>query len=276
MSKRMRVVSEEEFGRLNKLRKPVEHANTHFLTDKADEVSEVLHSNIPEDIKLQLYSSLMKHVTHKLREIIDKPINVNMSINHKANPKDKTKPVLRRDSSSESIKTTESEAQVNDAQFLIGLPRTKRRMGEQLLKLLRRRRDLIKWDNEGRVTFFKDEFEPLSNIKDLMFFAIRNLKHETKPSGINRFLSICDMANVSSDFYRTNLRKDVAGGLGNIPLFNNPTNSAQRLAVFDRWVPLLNEDNLNKQAEELEHQKRTEATPARKSSHLDVTLRRRL
>lgn len=81
MSKRMRVVSEEEYGRYNKLTKPIDYANNHFLTDKSDEVSEVLNSNIPEDIKIQLYSSLMKHVSHKLREIIDKPVNVNLSIN---------------------------------------------------------------------------------------------------------------------------------------------------------------------------------------------------
>lgn len=115
----------------------------------------------------------------------------------------------------------------------------------------------------------------MSNIKDLMNFAIRNLKHDVKPSGINRFLSVCNMANISSDFYRTNLRKDVAGGLGNMPLFDNLTNSAQRLAIFKQWVPLSNTDSLHHSLEDQTTPNRRQATPARKSNPLDVTTRRR-
>jgi hypothetical protein len=243
----MRVVSEEEYVRLNKTDKPLEQARTHFFTDKDEEASHILqNSGIPEDIRLQLYSSLMNHVSKKLKQIINKPVSVKFSLDDvselaDANENSGETNLNSSNLSDETLGSGASDVNFNkkDTLFIDSLPKTKKPLAKMLMTKLKKHKDLIKWDETGRVTFFGDEFEPETSIADLVSFAVRDLKHDSYPNGLNRFLRVCKMLNVPSSFYRTSLRKDVAQDL----MFS--TNSAKRFANFENWESLSRNDTFN-------------------------------
>lgn len=77
----MRMVSEDEYQQLTKQPKTAESIKNHFFHKRGEQASELLNSKkIPEDIKMHLYSSLMKNVKKQLKEIIIKPIYVKLTI----------------------------------------------------------------------------------------------------------------------------------------------------------------------------------------------------
>lgn len=256
MSKKMRVVSEDEYSQLLKKTNTMEHAKTHFFTDKDQEATSVFGSLISEDIKVQLYSSLMKRVNNQLKDILDKPISVRMVSGEDKSSIGKSNTISTNEtpppvtpSSTESTpvgspeKFTLSES---DIKMLKEFPTTQMNKAHNLLGFLKCHPEMIKWDKSGRVTFWGSEFEPDSNISDLMSYSIRDLKWTTSPNGINRFLRVCKMLNVPAALFSTVVRNDLMGTLDSIPLKQTATLSAHKLSSFSAWEPLNQNDALNK------------------------------
>jgi len=79
MSKRMKLISEDEYNTLTKFRdRDILLSNEeNFTLDKNKSMENILDSNeIPDDIKVNLYSKLLRNVHEDLKKISEKPILV--------------------------------------------------------------------------------------------------------------------------------------------------------------------------------------------------------
>lgn len=202
MSKRLRVISEDEYQRLEKKSKPTVHAQNHFLEESTQNASEVINSKkIPDDIKIHLYSGIMKNVKKQIEEIINKPIAVKLNIDNKESN------LANNISVPEFIQSDKSVEE--DHSFVAKAPLTYKPKYFEILRALRKHPDLIKWDSMGRVTFFKNEYEPQTNLHDLLNYSVRDTKWQGNPGGINRFLNVVKLANVPLSNFSKKIKEDL-------------------------------------------------------------------
>lgn len=249
MSKKMRIVSEDEYALLLKKNQPVEHAKSHFLVDKGEEASKLLDSKIPDDIKIQLYSSVMSHVNQQLQEILNKPISIKLSGSEDWNilpqhtvsnvQADSVTPFSTPQSTPNSS-PGKSLLNSKDVSFLKDFPSSLSNKAYNLLGFLKCHPEVISWDKTGRVTFFGNEFEQDSNIKDLMDYSIRDIQFKKNPPGINRFIKVCKMLNVPATVFSSKVRNDMLGSLDSIQPRETSTQSAEKMSTFPfkNWIPL--------------------------------------
>lgn len=266
----MKLISEHEFDRLKTQTTKISDAKEHFFHEKAQDAESLLDSStIPDDIKIQLYGSVMSAVQHQLHEILNKPVNVKLSgVNF---PKKTTKTssssevfrtptgsaVFDEDDEQDESVTTHGSLSANDLKLIETQPTNVRVKLYHVMKSLKGNEKLVHWDEKGRVTFFNDDYVPESNIVDLLNFTTRELKWDENPSGINRFLRVCKMINLPTSLLSKEAKK---GWLGDIPPRENLTDSARRSDnTFMNWEPLRQEDLI---AERI--------TPRRQSSASDV------
>lgn len=81
MAQRMRLVEDDEYKRLLKRHTPLSQVKEHFFRDASGRADQVLdNSEIPDDIKIQLYGSIMKSVKQQLNQILADPIKVKLSL----------------------------------------------------------------------------------------------------------------------------------------------------------------------------------------------------
>ena len=268
MAKRLRVIGEEEYQALAKqsVKKvevdPVENARKHYLLEEDNKATNVLQSSsIPDDIKVQMYSSVLKSIKGHITKILSEPINVNLlekNVEYVNGPSN-TNELLKSPANSTTFDMDEQEAytfstppdsptyfQQDDATIIqrMGVDPGSKVLPKAItvLQLLKSNPQLIKWDKTGRITFFNNEFVPESNITDLINYTTRELQFADNPSGLNRFLTVCKMANVPVSLLSRKAKSGWMGGLGNIPPRPTATNSAQRLDAFRNWTPLQRED----------------------------------
>ena len=82
MAKRMRLIADDEFQkRQNKILNSVDTSpssiKNHFFQDDIEKSSDLLHTKgIPDDLKVQLYGSLMNVIKNQLNEILQTPVKV--------------------------------------------------------------------------------------------------------------------------------------------------------------------------------------------------------
>ena len=218
MSKRLRVISEDEYQRLEKKSKPTLHAQNHFLEETTQNASEIINAKeIPDDIKIHLYSGIMKNVKKQIEEIINKPIAVKLNVeNQETNLQKNNNPNI-----SELI--IDAKGLKDDHSFVAKAPATYKPKYFEILRALRKHPDLIKWDSIGRVTFFKNEYEPETNLHDLLNYSVRDMKWQGNPGGINRFLNVVKLANVPVTNFSKKIREDLMKRV--IPLRETATTS---------------------------------------------------
>ena len=207
MAKKLRLITEDEYRQLSKT-PTVRHIREHYFQDAAKEASSILEKDkIPEDFKIQLYSSVMNSVKNQLTEILNRPIKLDISIDGE-NVR-KLKPTSREDNAKSSKLTVSSAVDEDESEFedfyttppsgpsLVATPKTfsksmhdptmrdelfskefpnkiKYSKAIPLLEQLKKRPDLITWDSEGRVTYFGSEPVEDSNIVDLISYATRD------------------------------------------------------------------------------------------------------
>ncbi len=264
MAKRMKLVADDEYERYIKKSSPIKDAKEHFFRDVHTNSENVLsNDSIPDDIKIQLYSSVMRHVKEKLHQALSEPINVKISgFPEKSvvdTSVDKNMTFSTGTATSSPIGSF-SSAKLNDSYteppftptsvsrdhvLLQNIP-IKIRFDKiiPLMELLKARPDLIQWDKNGRVTFFGTEAVSGSNIVDMLNYATRELKWTKNPNGINRFLQVIKMVNVPTILLSKDVKHDVLGDLEDVRPRPNASNSASRLGNFDNWQPIRSADTL--------------------------------
>lgn len=274
----MRIVSEEEYNQLEKQRKPIDFAQNHFLDDKGNQVSDLLQSDIPEDIKLQMYSSLMKGFSSKLKDMIEKPISVKLSVDKKqktiedSNKLEESESAIPSSINSTPVSSPEKTTLgKKDITFIKDMPLTLNTKAYNIMGFLKCHPELIKWGKDGRVTFWGNEFEPNSNIGDLMSYSLRDLKWTKNPPGINRFIRVLKMLNLPATNFSTKVRSDLLGSLDTISLRDNVTKSGEKMSSFKNWTPMSNKDTVIQSPDQFTTPSQT---PARPKSFKDITSRK--
>lgn len=211
MSKRMKLVPEDYSSKLH-ITAPLVEKLTHKIP-KPDEdlfsrkdrgASNLLAaSTIPDDIKLQLYGSLMNLVNNHLTDIINKPLNVKViddqevkhvsevksvpQVKHevKIAPEVKEKPVMVEKAVS-SKSTTQP----------VHMPRALLEKQSYIMNKLMDHPHMISWDDDGRVTFFGNNFSPNSDIRALLHSVTSDAREVIYPHGYSSFENVLKMTNI--------------------------------------------------------------------------------
>jgi hypothetical protein len=281
MAKRMRIITNDEYERLQLKPSNPHQVSENFFHKTNKNASSILDAkDIPDENKLQLYGSVMTAVKHQLHEILNKPVNVSLSINKSVDTD-----ALRNlnsslsstpggspfqtpltspekfDSPFHGLIKNPTELTTTDTSLLNTVPDKFKTKTYGLLKILKRFKEFIDWDDTGRVTFFENEFVPNSNLVDLLTYALRDIKFAHPPAGVNRFLRVLKVINVPHNILSKEARKGFLGDLDQMPVREGTTS---RVSGFHNWNPIRSADRLTSQ------------TPisSRSSSH-NVTFRKR-
>ena len=171
MAKRMKLITEADFNHLTKEKNKFYASN---LEKKDLEAKTLLETHsIPDDIKLSMYSKLMNSISQQVKEILDKPIIVksldhaehSFKINEDARLSSsvstdpcETSFAESTDSSSGNSTTTdfvEIQLSASDRALLGKLPERCRRKAGEIMMTLKQHSDLIRWNNNGEVSFLR-------------------------------------------------------------------------------------------------------------------------
>ncbi|CAL8133559.1 unnamed protein product [Orchesella dallaii] len=223
MSKRMRLIKESDFNELSKLGSVNPLTETSFIRDNYT-ANEILDSKtIPDDIKVQLYSSVMSGIGEQLQQILNKPILVKdvTSLNDEDRPEIETDNISSEnidETSTEegdtntSFTSTTSAIQLNsiDEDLLQKLPEKCRKKASNIMITLKTNPKIIQWNKYGEVSFLGKEFEPGTSIVDLLSYCVHDLKWAIAPKGTNRFLLSIKNANVPLSLLKNDLRKQMS------------------------------------------------------------------
>jgi len=174
----MKLISAAEYDQLVKKHLPItgQEASFHGTNEKASKILD--DSAIPDDIKLCLYSSLVKDINQKLVELTERPQLVKV-VNADLPKAESTGPVTSNNESTEDI----------DINLTSLLPKTYIEPSLYIMSLLRRHQYDITWSNSGEVSFNSVQC-PGSNIIDLLNYVLRpKIKCPNGPPiGAKRFL----------------------------------------------------------------------------------------
>jgi len=248
----------------------VQKVNEGFFQKSNQNATELLEAkDIPDDIKLQLYGSLMSVVKTQLHEILNKPINVNFSVSNKLENGGSLDSTIGSSSaefgtpgsSPEKLQSTTgkvTEPDFNDFRIISPIPMLFKEKAFQLLRILKQCHEFISWDETGRVTFFENEFVPDSNLTDLINFSVRDIKFNQPPVGINRFLRVLKIVNVPYNLLSKEAKKGFLGSVDQIPIRGG---ESSRVSDFQHWDPIRSVDR--------------HSTPTTKTPNANVTTRRR-
>jgi hypothetical protein len=185
----MKLVPLSEYERLKSWEKigilPAD-SSTSFYMNKRDDAETILEDKfIPDDIKLNMYSSIIKKRNEQLANLQAKDRKIRKPIDE----------ILKEKTSQHEI-------------LMKALPASLRWKGKFMLSALQGYPQYIKWNEKGQCTFF-DEFENESNIVDLIRYSISSLKWKKQiPVGINRFLFVLKLINIPSSIVTSNLRDE--------------------------------------------------------------------
>lgn len=223
MAKRMKLVPEEKYLKM------IERSNASTdgvskLETKGETASQLINDvNIPDDIKLAMYMSIVKDFSAKIDELRNRPIPVTV--------------MSDLPSSSESNETPTTSKTLlkpvfEDEKIIKLIPENFRARASIVLEHFRDQSDLITWNKKGEVTFFKTEFVEGSSIIDLMNFLLRTLKWKVPPLGTNRFLLVCKKCNVPASVVRKDLRDEFTSPLESLTAVKSPSDSFENFDAY--------------------------------------------
>jgi len=184
--------------------------------------------NLPDDIKLQLFSTAMKDATDNLLKLLSKPVRVDSFATkrpsnkiakiHKINDEAETLPVLNLPEEIDEIIVSKLLKSIQDR-------------GKVILHHLRTANDIVSWDQDGCI-YFGNVKEPGSNIVNVIDYMTRTLKDLRPPIGINRVLSIARYTNLPASVLAPHLRKNFIGTFDAMPVKPSITDSAKNIDKF--------------------------------------------
>lgn len=255
MAKRMKLISEADFNRLNEnLNSILPNCNESSFVKNNHNAHELLQSHtIPDDIKVAMYSGLMNSISENLKKILETPILVKSVDDKKCFSHDQSLNIssLEDDTTTDISDTTGNSAasavQLNnlDNQFLAKLPEKCRRKAGDIMLTLKQNAELIRWNKNGEVAFFDQDFEAGSSIVDLLSFVVHDLKWSVAPKASNRFLLCLKRLNVPLSLMRADVRKMLSKDLDHITdiksASNSPSYFVQMKSKLKNWVSLKEE-----------------------------------
>jgi hypothetical protein len=250
MSKKMKLIPLEKYLQLSKSKDIPTGVEKGTLISKNSDATDILNNqSIPDDIKLDIYSVVMNTVREKLNEVLTKPVNVQFKVpvNISHSNTDKSHGLVDRSYFNGISSSNQNESPVvlnkNDNIVISSIPPKFRQPASIILSVLKQNRNVVSWDKEGRVTFFKSEHVAGSNITDLLNYAIRELTWADPPSGTNRFLAACKILNVPTHLLSKEVRKDWYSTVDHIQPRNTTKQSAMNMnrfySNFKNWEPIV-------------------------------------
>jgi len=237
-SKKMRLISEDEYNRLKSNEKqPVFLDDSTYKNEQipSEMTSFLDNPTIPDDIKIRMYSHIMKQATNKIDKYLDVPLNVKIKKNESEITSEKEPMKLA------PVSSVLNEHDIALADTFPG--ETNKEKAKTVMELLKRHNDKISWNSTGGVRFFNQPIEPGTSIVDLISYLIRNLKKNHPPIGINRFLFICKTIHLPITLVNKELRREWSQPIAFMKKRKNLSQSGDELDAIHRlWVPLNKDD----------------------------------
>lgn len=254
MAKRMKLISEVDFNRLSQYRNLPKNNAESSLGKKSQDASCLLQAhNIPDDIKLAMYSGLMNSIGDHLKKILETPVlvkNVNDAEKVQIDKTSLNETAETENHSSSAASTgesTESAVQLTsiDHHFLNILPEKCRRKAGDIMLCLKEHPELIQWNKTGEVSYFERNFETGTSIVDLLAYAVHDLKWTIAPKGANRFLLCVKQLNIPLSLLTGDVRKMLSKDLDNIvdvkSAGDSPKSFMQMKSRLKQWIALKEE-----------------------------------
>lgn len=237
MAKRMKLISEETYNLLMSQRSEPFPEKT--FVNKDDLAKKLLQSeDIPDDIKLAMYMSIIRDFTNKVEELAHKPES-----GQSLSDADKARKPFHENLSEVDEPAEESD---RDLKLVSIFPEKIRSSVEVILERIKNNRDLIFWNNKGEVTFFLNEFVEGSSIIDLINYILRDLKWKVAPKGANRFILVCRKLNVPASIVRKSLRESFSSSIPTINAVKSASESFHDFSGYQAaligWTNLDDED----------------------------------
>lgn len=213
MAKRMKLISESEFEILKKRKEEPFESEKLKLENKDEIAREFLFSkSIPDDIKIQIYGSMLRHLTSNYETIINKPIKVENveKQEHKC-----VIPTSASDIEKSAAETIESEVPLSEHdKYLINfIPSIYKENAEILMQRLKQHSADILWDNVGQVSFDSGKsYAPNVNIGDLIVSAVKPktlFENENGPIGFSRFKNVIRKLHIPIGLLTPKVRQDI-------------------------------------------------------------------
>lgn len=143
--------------------------------------------------------------------------------------------------------SAESAVQLSsiDNLLLAKLPEKCRRKAGDIMLTLKENSELIRWNKNGEVAFFNQDYEVGSSIVDLLSFVVHDLKWSIAPKASNRFLLCLKRLNVPLSLMRAEVRKMLSKDLEHITdvrsASNSPSYFVQMKSKLKNWVSIKDE-----------------------------------
>lgn len=255
MAKQMKLISEADFNRLSQNANPSIPSNSNeasFIrnSNKANILLQTQES--PDDIKLAMYTGLMNSISEHLRNFLETPILVknvdepksSSHANSSCSTTSTSEEISAEASTSSANTSTSSSLELNsiDHQLISKLPEKCKKKASDIMLSLKEHPELIRWNNNGEVAFFDQEFEGGSSIVDLLSYAVHDLKWSIAPKATNRFLLCLKQLNVPLSLMRADVRKMLSKDIDHITdvksAGNSPSYFVQMKSKLRDWVSL--------------------------------------
>jgi len=200
MAKRMKLISEVEYDNLKSSNLPKNISQTSF-EEKLKIGNDLLRLNsIPDDIKLALYSSIVKNMHDKLNSLVEDSKSIRI-LNKKP---DTTEQSTMIEDSHNPMEEKNELTTALDEDFTSLLPVSVQKPALVILHLLKRVPGLISWNTNGECSF-NGVTAHGSNISDLLSYVLRpNLK--INPRGLGRFLHTLRVVNMPTSILGCKMR----------------------------------------------------------------------
>lgn len=202
MARRMKLVSEAEYEKLFSTRTnslPIPRSKATFLESERKATQILDLSTLPDDIKLALYSSVVKNLNEKLSELHTEEKNVHVSN------------FPKQADNIQVPNTSESPQEINtyDQYLIDAIPETFRPAAQKLIQFLKVAPGLISWNALGQCSFDGLEAEG-SNLVDLLSFTLRPNLNVGEPAGAKRFMYVLKVLGVPLSILGLKRRKEIA------------------------------------------------------------------
>jgi len=198
MAKKMKLITEGEYLALQNNDIPANIAHSSFQ-EKTKLGGDLLHlDSVPDDIKLALYSSIVRNMHEKLVSLTADAKTVHVST-------PMTNPVT---STNDEVTTQNDDSESAMDELITGsLPSYVQRPASIILKYLKRVPGLISWNSNGECSF-NGVTAHESNIVDLLSYVLRpSLK--INPTGLGRFLYTLRVTNLPNSILGHKIRLEM-------------------------------------------------------------------
>lgn len=231
MAKEMRLVTEEEYRRLAGLSE-----SSPSKKAKNDDVPYKFNPQVRDDINLQLYSKVLSNMMKSLKNKNDDVRNEKTE----KQPQEKAvetsevkpkRPVNVTNAISQS--TIISFPTQSDKNMIYFFADGGRQNALHCLTVFRNVPGLIKWNQEGHISFKGKPYDESTDIQEILEYVFRYTEQEA-PLGINRFLEACSIMNFSPSFFTNKIKPLYMRFYGDL----NASRLVYDESVFSRFIPL--------------------------------------